>query len=46
MWGYALLINGLFGVFMVYRFGVERFRKEVVSVVLCFVLECMQYIEY
>ena len=31
MWGYALLLNGLFCVFMVIRYGGERFRIEVVN---------------
>ena len=31
MWGYALLINGLCCVFMVVRYGGEKFRKEVVN---------------
>jgi len=31
VWGYALLINGLCCVFMVVRYGGEKFRKEVVN---------------
>ena len=35
VWGYALLINGLVCVFMVYRFGGERYRNEIVNKVTC-----------
>ena len=38
VWGYALLINGLFFVFMVYRVGGERYRKEIVNKVSMHVL--------
>lgn len=31
MWGYALLLNGIFLVFAVYRFGAEKLRTEVVN---------------
>ena len=31
IWGYALLISGLFCAFMVYRFGGERYRNEIVN---------------
>lgn len=31
MWGYALLINGLFLVFAVYRFGGEKLRREAIN---------------
>ena len=31
VWGYALLISGLFLVFMVYGFGGERYRREIVN---------------
>ena len=31
VWGYALLISGLFCVFMVYRVGRDRYRREIVN---------------
>lgn len=31
VWGYALLLNGLFLVFAVYRFGGEKLRREAVN---------------
>jgi len=31
VWGYALLVNGLACVFMVYRYGGEKFRNEIVN---------------
>ena len=31
MWSYSLLISGLFCVFMVVRYGGEKFRTEIVN---------------
>jgi len=31
VWGYALLLNGIFLVFAVYRFGAEKLRTEAVN---------------
>jgi len=44
VWGYALLINGIFLVFAVYRFGAEKLRTEAVNEVkqsvICWVSLC------
>lgn len=44
VWGYALLLNGLFLVFAVYRFGAEKLRREAVNEVrLYYSLILMEY---
>ena len=46
MWGYALLLNGIFLVFAVYRFGAEKLRTEAVNevrVTMCDVLGVMMW---